>query len=76
MSYEFIHHATTPTAATTRHADGDRVRHYGTKQWGKILQSVPQSDGGYEYEIKRDDGTVGWWANYHIDRVERGCIDG
>lgn len=66
----------TPIAITVCYANGDRVRHYGTKQWGEVLQSVPQSDGGYEYEIKRDDGTTGWWANYHIDRHEGGATNG
>lgn len=55
---------------------GDRVKHGGTKQWGKVLQVVPQSDGTAELEIQREvvhawdyDGT-GWWATYHISEHE------
>lgn len=70
MSYEFMHRiANLGVPAATRHADGSEVRHCGTKQWATVLRSVPQSDGTYEYEIRRKDGSAGWWASYHIDYV-------
>ena len=72
MSYEFMHRvATFGVPASTRHSDGTEVRHYGTKQWATVLQSIPQSDGTYEYEVRRADGTTGWWASYHIDYVRQ-----
>lgn len=55
---------------------GIRVRHYGTKRWGKIIRIVPQGDGTFEYEIERDlpllsmEFPTVWWASYHIDRSE------
>ena len=56
---------------------GDRVRHRGTKQWGTVLEVVPQRDGTSELHVKRDlprfEGDFtgdGWWATYHCDRRE------
>lgn len=51
---------------------GDRVKHIGTKQWGKVLRVVQQPDGTAELEIEREvaqpwhDGGTGWWATYHV----------
>lgn len=53
-------------------AVGDRVRHYGTKQWGTVLEVMPQRDGTAELKILRDpprftgdsEGET-QWATYH-----------
>jgi hypothetical protein len=56
---------------------GDRVRHFNTGQWGKVLQVVPQHDGTAELEVEREQTPgafcfegKGWWATYHIDKYE------
>ena len=58
---------------------GDRVRHYGTKQWGEVKEIVPQRDGTAELKVQRDKPLMEgmsneptWWATYHVDHVERG----
>lgn len=53
---------------------GGRVRHVGTRQWGKILEIVPQRDGTAEIKVQRDEPLCSsdtkndptWWASYHI----------
>lgn len=55
---------------------GDRVKHGEIKQWGKVLQVVPQPDGTAELEIEREADHQshyhgkGWWATYHISEHE------
>lgn len=55
---------------------GDRVQHRGTKQWGEVLEVVPQRDGTSELRILREhlqpwqDKGEGWWATYHIGDYE------
>lgn len=63
---------------------GDRVRHCGTRQWGRVLEVRPQADGTAELRVERevvhgfDIAGEGWWATYHIAEHEagRGCADG
>lgn len=52
---------------------GDRVKHYGTKMWGTVLEVVPQLDGTSELKVQRDEPFIPggnndptWWATYHI----------
>lgn len=47
--------------------------------WGKVLRSVKQGDGTFEYEVLRDRDTAGgkvfgqnrvtWWGSHHINRT-------
>ena len=49
--------------------------------WAKVVGSVKQSDGTFEYEVRRHRGIAGtqreipehgeltWWGSHHIDRA-------
>lgn len=48
--------------------------------WGKVLRSVKQGDGSFEYEVLRDrdiaggkvfgdENRVTWWGSHHIDEA-------
>jgi hypothetical protein len=56
---------------------GDRIQHRGSKQWGKVLEIIPQHDGSSEIKILREQRSPadlsgeGWWATYHIGRVQK-----
>lgn len=78
MSHEFTHrNLNYGVPAPVVFELGTRVRHYGTKMWGTVLETKPQHDGTVEYLVQRDkplytggpnDPT--WWASYHIDRAD------
>ena len=56
---------------------GDRVRHFNTRQYGIVLEVIPQRDGSAELRILRDPSTgtstgEGQWATYHIDQHQPG----
>lgn len=56
---------------------GDRIQHRGSKQWGKVLEIIPQHDGSSEIKVLREQRSPadlsgeGWWATYHIGRVQK-----
>jgi hypothetical protein len=57
---------------------GDRVRHYGTQQWGRVLEVKPWPlDGTDELRVRREPastgfaaGTEGWWSSHRVDQHE------
>jgi hypothetical protein len=68
--------------------DGTHVHHRGGRYsrvdpelgghyWGRVIRSVKQGDGTYEYEVMPDGPFLSeeevsptWWASYHIDFLE------